>query len=114
MRQEEPMNRRCRSIRLATLLALLMLPACPGPRPQVNAEFDKGNLFTAEGTDSSGTLRRQFDCLQTGRQGECVQRKCTEGPGGAAFDCESYASACVKAGYHWSGTRESGVCSIVL
>ncbi len=100
--------------RLAAVLGVLMLAACPGPRPQVLAEFDEDNVFSAEDPDSSGTLRRVFECLQKGRQGECVQRKCTQGPGGAEFDCESYAAACVKAGYHWSGTRESGVCSVVL
>src|SRR5690349_2183037 len=108
------MTLRSRSTRLAAVLAILMLPACPGPRPQTAAGFDKDNLFTTEDKDASGTPRRIFECLQKGRHGECVQRKCTQGPGGVAFDCESYAAACVTAGYHWSGTKESGVCTEVL
>ena len=108
------MTLRSGSPRFATVLAILMLAACPGPRPQTATEFDKDNLFAEEGKGTSGALRRDLECLQRGRDGECVQRKCTQGPGGKEFDCESYAAGCVTAGYHWAGTKESGVCTEVL
>jgi len=108
------MTFRSGSMPLVAVFATLMLSACPGPPTPRPAEFDKDNLFTAEDKDASGNPRRIWECLNKGRHGECVQRRCTEGPGSVEWNCESYAAACVKAGWHWAGTKETGVCSMVL
>jgi hypothetical protein len=108
------MTIRSASIRLATALAVLTLAACPGPRPKTAAEFDASHIFTAEDLDASGNPRRIWECLNKGRHGECVQRRCTEGPGSVEWDCASYAAACVLAGFHWAGTKQTGVCSMIL
>jgi hypothetical protein len=99
------------------LLALALptlFAACPGPPLQPKAEFDKGSIFTADDSGKPDNLRRDFECLQKDPHGECVQRKCTQAPGGESFDCATYARDCVIAGYHWSGTKESGVCTEIL
>lgn len=96
---------------LVALTLPILFAACPGPRLQPQAEFDKGNLLTADDSDKPDNLRRDFECLEKDAQGNCIKRKCTQGPGGQSFDCLTYATACLTAGYHWSGTKESGVCS---
>jgi hypothetical protein len=57
---------------------------------------------------------RQFECTHKDANGDCMANKCTQGPGGATYDCESFAIACIKAGLHWSGTYAGGTCSLVL
>ena len=65
-------------------------------------------------TSSTGTTARQFDCESKNADGSCNVNKCTQGPGGATFDCASFGAACIDAGHHWSGTKEGGKCTRVL
>ncbi|MEZ5314063.1 MAG: hypothetical protein R2862_10660 [Thermoanaerobaculia bacterium] len=108
-----------RTAAVATLLTL-SLAACPGPpRGESGPPVAAGDLFSPypDGNtppSDGGSIRRTFECTQRAPDGSCLQNKCTQGPGGATFDCASFATACVEAGEHWSGTKEGGVCTKVL
>ena len=65
-------------------------------------------------TTTKATSDRTFECLNKNADGTCNVNQCTQGPGGATFDCASFAAACVDAGQHWSGTKEGGKCTRVL
>ena len=88
-----------------------LLAACPGPRPGPTAVLDRGQVLDPhrEGPD---TLRRTMECVKRDANGTCLENKCTSSPEGDQFDCESYAGACIDAGLHWKGTKQSGVCSV--
>ena len=91
------------------ICALLMTLAAYGagkPAPK----FD---VFAVR-TGSKVMPGRQFDCTSRAADGTCNANKCTQGPGGWTYDCESFAIACIKAGHHWSGTYAGGLCSRVL
>jgi hypothetical protein len=62
----------------------------------------------------SGSSARTFECTSKNADGTCNVNVCKQGPGGATFDCASFAAACVDAGQHWSGTKEGGKCTRVL
>ena len=101
-------------LRPAAAAALLItLAACPGPVAPPARPLDKGQVLdpVREGSD---TIRRSFQCLQRDSEGNCLANKCTQGPGGATFNCASFAKACIDAGLHWSGTQEGGTCSVIL
>jgi hypothetical protein len=68
------------------------------------------------GRTGNGTSERILECTKMGPNGECLQKSCKQGdaPGSPAFDCASYAAACVNAGEHWAGTSEGGKCTKVL
>ena len=53
-----------------------------------------------------------MECVKRDANGTCLENKCTSSPEGDHFDCESYAGACIDAGLHWKGTKQSGVCSV--
>jgi hypothetical protein len=72
-----------------------------------------GNVMETT-TATSGSTARTFECQSKNADGSCNVKQCTQGPGGATFDCASYASACVNAGHQWSGTKEGGKCTRVL
>jgi hypothetical protein len=61
-------------------------------------------------TSTPGKAERTFECLHRSPDGTCNANKCTQGPGGATYDCGSFASACVNAGFHWTGSKEGGTC----
>jgi hypothetical protein len=87
---------------LLLVLALALLNGCQ----------TYGNVM--ETTSSGGTSARTFECLSKNADGSCNVNQCKQGPGGATFDCGSFAAACVDAGQHWSGTKEGGKCTRVL
>ncbi len=96
---------------------LLVLAGCPGghgtkDETQGGAIGPKVDLFA---TQPSGASSRTFECTSRGANGVCNVNQCTQGPGGSEpYDCASFASQCVDAGQHWSGTREGGKCTRVL
>ena len=92
---------------------LLPLAGCPAPRDQTTHPMDpKADLFSAD--PDNGTSSRTFECTSRAPDGSCNVNECKQGPGGATYDCASFASACVNAGEHWSGTKEGGKCTRVL
>lgn len=78
--------------------------------------FDPATDLFSENPDSGapGALRRTFQCTSKNADGSCNVNECKQGPGGATYDCASFAAACVDAGHHWSGTKEGGKCTRVL
>ena len=98
---------------LSALILLTPLTACPGPRPGPADPPSRGEVLDPE-HESPGTIRRSFECLKRDADGNCLANKCTQGPGGATFDCGSFAKACIDADLHWSGTKEGGTCSVPL
>ena len=94
----------------------LTLAACPAGKKLRHVSFDPDmDLFSPapDGT-APGSSARTFECTQRAQNGDCLQNVCKQGPGGATYDCASYAAACVDAGEHWSGTKEGGKCTKVL
>jgi len=98
---------------LLAFALLIALAGCPGTRPSSTHEFDKDDIFTPD-PDGPDSMSRTFECLKRDADGKCLANKCTEGPGGATYDCGSFAKACVDADLHWSGTKQGGTCSVVL
>ena len=94
----------------------LTLGGCPDAGRLRHVSFDPdADLFSATPDGpSTGESARTFECTQRGPNNECLQNVCKQGPGGATFDCASFAAACVDAGEHWSGTKEGGKCTKVL
>jgi len=89
----------CRTALLVAAFALL--PAC--------ATDMTGPTLDISGT---GSVARQFDCLETGPDGvTCNKKECRASAGGATFYCDTYAYYCVKAGHKWEGTKVKGVCT---
>ena len=88
---------------------LALFAGCRGIRD----DFAKGDLFTPD-PDGPDTMSRTFECLQKDSEGNCVANKCTKSPEGEEYDCRTFAHACIDAGYHWDGTRDSGVCAAAL
>lgn len=107
----------------AVTCALLMtLAGCAGEGNQKSTSegnqlksisFDS-NLNVFSDQPQSGTSARTFTCTSKNADGTCNVNECKQGPGGATFDCASFAAACVNAGEHWSGTKEGGKCTRVL
>jgi hypothetical protein len=98
----------------AVMCALLItLAGCGGGRNQKSVTFDPSiDVFSPR--PESGSSQRTFECTSKAPDGTCNVNECKQGPGGATFDCASYAAACVNAGEHWSGTKEGGKCTRVL
>jgi len=98
----------------AVTCALLMtLAGCAGDGKQTSISPDPNiDLFSEQ--PQSGSSARTFTCTSKNPDGTCNVKECKQGPGGATFDCASYASACVNAGHHWNGTKEGGKCTRVL
>ena len=89
------------AIRTALIVtALALLPAC--------ATGPAGPVLETSMTD---IVFRQFDCLETGRDGSCNKKECRASPGGVTFYCDTYAYYCVKAGHKWEGTKVKGICT---
>ena len=65
-------------------------------------------------TSTGATTERILECLNKNDDGTCNVKQCTQGEGGPAYDCASYAADCVNAGQNWSGTKEGGKCTRVL
>lgn len=103
-------------IAVSAVVAALGLAGCPGGGQMKSLTFDpKADLF-ADNPDAGapGALQRTFQCTSKNADGSCNVNECKQGPGGATFDCASFAAACVDAGHHWSGTKEGGKCTRVL
>ena len=94
----------------AMLLLLLTVAGCAG-RPSSNEPNPSADVFDVVG---DGAVGRTFECTSRGDNGQCNVNECRQGPGGATYDCASFAGHCVDAGHHWSGTREGGKCTRVL
>ena len=92
---------------------LMTLAGCNGNRDQKTLTFDP-NIDVFGSQAETGTLARTMRCTSTASDGSCNQRECKQGEGGFTYDCASYAAACVRRGYHWSGTKEGGKCSRIL
>ena len=102
----------------AVTCALLMtLTSCGGGKSAnarlKNISFDPTVDVFAQRTEG-GSSARTFECTSKNADGTCNVNECKQGPGGATFDCASFAAACVDAGHHWSGTKEGGKCTRVL
>lgn len=98
------------SVTCALLIcALLMTLAAYGATKPIS-KFEVLRIRTG----SKEMPGRQFECTKKDANGECLANKCTQGPGGYTYDCESFAISCIKAGLHWSGTYEGGTCRKVL
>ena len=100
------------------ICALLMTLASCGGGKSANARlknisFDPTVDVFAQRTEG-GSSARTFECTSKNADGTCNVNECKQGPGGATFDCASFAAACVDAGHHWSGTKEGGKCTRVL
>lgn len=89
---------------------LVGLVGCSRQQP-VSDPKPSTTLFDSNQNTSVG---RTFECTSRGDDGSCNVNECRQGPGGATFDCASFAGDCVNAGHHWSGAREGGKCTRVL
>ena len=96
-----------------TCALLTTLAGCAGEGNQKSISFDP-NIDVFSDRPESGTSSRTFTCTSKNADGTCNVNECKQGPGGATFDCASFAAACVNAGEHWSGTKEGGKCTRVL
>ncbi len=92
---------------------LMALAGCTSSPTGRSVTFDP-NVDVFSDRPESGTSSRTFTCTSKNADGTCNVNECKQGPGGATFDCASYAAACVDAGHHWNGTREGGKCTRVL
>ena len=70
-----------------------------------------GDVFTQQ--TEPGSSARTFECTERGANGECDKNKCTQGPGGAEYDCGNFGKDCIDAGHHYNGTKQGGTCSRV-
>lgn len=97
----------------AALVFLISLAGCGGERKLASVSFDpNADVFSPQ--PDGGSSERTFECTSRAPDGSCNVNECKQGPGGATFDCASFAAACVNAGEHWSGTKEGGKCTRVL
>lgn len=108
-----PSSIRAAAAALALLTALTTLAGCSGGGHRKSVSFDP-NVDPFSPQPDGGTSSRTFECTSKNADGSCNVNVCKQGPGGAAYDCASYAAACVDAGEHWSGTKEGGKCTRVL
>ena len=93
----------------AVLGLLLALAGCTGGAPDRPASVDE--VFTD--ASSQTWSARTFTCLEQDANGNCDKKTCKQGPGGAEFDCGSWAKACLDTGHHYEGTKEGGTCTRV-
>ena len=93
---------------------LFVLTSCREVDGQKTVAFDPGMDVFAPPSEGTGTASRTFQCTSKNADGTCNVNECKQGPGGATYDCASFAAACVDAGHHWSGTKEGGKCTRVL
>jgi hypothetical protein len=98
------------SLKAAMLVLLLAVAGCAS-RPSSVEPYPSADIFDPVKDDAVG---RTFECTSRGDNGQCNVNECRQGPGGATFDCASFAALCVEAGQHWTGTREGGKCTRVL
>lgn len=98
---------------IVALALLTALAGCPGPGPKALPNLDRGQVLDAD-QQGPDTIRRTMECQARDAEGKCLANKCTAGPGGATFDCGSYAKACIDADLHWKGTNAGGVCTVPL
>jgi hypothetical protein len=97
----------------AAACAVLMTVAGCSDRSPGTITFDPNvDVFSPRPDD--GSSARTFECTSRAPDGTCNVNECKQGPGGATYDCASFAAACVNAGEHWSGTKEGGKCTRVL
>ena len=110
-------SRACAVTSLVISALLMTLAGCGGGKLAnahlKNISFDPtADVFTQR--TEGGTSERTFECTSKNADGTCNVNECKQGPGGATFDCASFAAACIDAGQHWSGTKEGGKCTRVL
>ena len=102
---------------LVISVLLMTLAGCGGGKssnPHLkNVSFDPTTDVFTQRTEG-GSSSRTFECTSKNADGTCNVNECKQGPGGATFDCASFAAACIDAGHHWSGTKEGGKCTRVL
>lgn len=94
----------------AMMVSLLAVAGCASRPPLVDPSPPM-DVFDSVRNDAVG---RTFECTSRGDNGQCNVNECRQGPGGEEYDCAGFAAHCVKAGHHWSGTREGGKCTRVL
>ncbi len=92
---------------------LTALAGCWGPSPKASPSLDKGQVLDPD-RNGPDTISRTFECQARDSEGKCLANKCTAGPGGATFDCGSFAKACIDADLHWKGSKAGGVCTVPL
>jgi hypothetical protein len=102
---------------LVISVLLMTLAGCGGGKlgnaRLKNISFDPTTDVFTQRTEG-GSSSRTFECTSKNADGTCNVNECKQGPGGATFDCASFAAACIDAGHHWSGTKEGGKCTRVL
>ena len=110
-------SRACAVTSLVISALLMTLAGCGGGKSAnarlKNISFDPTVDVFAQRTEG-GSSARTFECTSKNADGTCNVNECKQGPGGATFDCASFAAACIDAGQHWSGTKEGGKCTRVL